>query len=165
MLSTIVLFISCLLFARLLLGSQRASHDFSLLKFLKQLTLQHHLVSRTTKKITELSICYLSCPKLYCPVKRRGDKKMREVYRSNCCMAVDTCDWSLVSFKHLTDSSFAVLEYITRVKLSGNHTSADRDSTEMQFIYSHKTILLLCMDVTPLQKASSHHNRITEDQA
>lgn len=80
---------------------------------------------------------------------------MREVYRSNCCMAVDTCDWSLVSFKHLTDSSFAVLEYITRVKLSGNHTSADRDSTEMQFIYSHKTILLLCMDVTHCKRL--HH--------
>lgn len=85
-------------------------------------------------------LSYLSCPKLYCPVKRRGDKKMWEVYRSNCCMAVDTCDWSLVSFKHLTDSSFAVLEYITKVNWSGNHTSADRDSTEMQFKYSHKKI-------------------------
>jgi len=73
-------------------------------------------------------------------------------------MAVDTCDWSLVSFKHLTDSSFAVLEYTTKVNLSGNHASADRDSTEMQFRYSHKRILLLCMDVTPLQKASSQQD-------
>lgn len=73
-------------------------------------------------------------------------------------MAVDTCDWSLVSFKHLTDSSFAVLEYITKVNLPGSHTSADRDSTEMQFKYSHKKILLLCMDVTPLQKASSQQD-------
>lgn len=78
---------------------------------------------------------------------------MWEVYRSNCCMAVDTCDWSLVSFKHLTDSSFAVSEYTTKVNWSGNQTSADRDSTEMQFKYSHKKVLLPYMDVTPLQKA------------
>lgn len=73
---------------------------------------------------------------------------MWEVYRSNCRMAVDTCDWSLVSFKHLTDSSFAVLEYITKVNLSGNHTSTDRESTEMQFKYSHKKIF--CCFVWPL---------------
>lgn len=83
---------------------------------------------------------------------------MREVYRSNCCVAVDACDWSLVSFKHLTDSSFAVLEYIAKVNLSGSHACAHRDSTEMQFKYSHKKILLLCMDVTPLQKASSYQD-------
>lgn len=83
---------------------------------------------------------------------------MWEVYRSNCRMAVDTCDWSLVSFKHLTDSSFAVLEYITKVNLSGNHTSTDRDSTEMQFKYSHEKIFCCFVWTLPCCKRL-HQNR------
>lgn len=156
MLLTIVLLISCLLLAGLLLGTKRAAYNLISVywSFLSSLHYSTTLCQGLWRKPLNY-LSYLGCPKLYCPVKRRGDKKMWEVYRSNCCMAVDTCDWSLVSFKHLTDSSFAVLEYITKVNLSGNCTPADRDSTEMQFKYSHKKILLLSMEVTPLQKASS----------
>lgn len=143
----------------------------------KNLRTSHHLTAGLWTSLSSLhystTLCqglwrkplnylsYLRCPKLYCPVKRRGDKKMWEVYRSNCCMAVDTCDWSLVSFKHLTDSSFAVSEYTTKVNWFGNQTSADTDSTEIQFKYSHKKILLPYMDVTPLQNASPQQGHKT----
>lgn len=155
-----VLLIRCLLFAGL--QNLRTSHNLTsgLWTSLSSLNYSTTLCQGLWRKPRNY-LSYLRCPKLYCPVKRRGDKKMWEVYRSNCCMAVDTCDWSLVSFKHLTDSSFAVSEYTTKVNWFGNQTSADRDSTEMQFKYSHKKILLPCMDVTPLQKASPQ--QITED--
>lgn len=105
------------------------------------------------KKTPELS--YLRCPKLYCPVKRRGDKKMWEVYRSNCCMAVDTCDWSLVSFKHLTDSSFAVSEYTTKVNWFGNQTLKCNLNTATRRFCCLIWMLPHCKRL--------HHSRVTED--
>lgn len=102
-------------------------------------------------------LSYLRCPKLYCPVKRRGDKKMWEVYRSNCCMAVDTCDWSLVSFKHLTDSSFAVSEYTTKVNWFRNQTLKCNLKTATRIFCCLIWMLPHCKRL--------HHSSITEDQA
>lgn len=145
----------------------------------KNLRTSHHLTSGLWTSLSSLhystTLCqglwrkplnylsYLRCPKLYCPVKRRGDKKMWEVYRSNCCMAVDTCDWSLVSFKHLTDSSFAVSEYTTKV----NYLETKHLQTEIALKYNLNTATrrFCCLIWMSPHCKRLHHSRITEDQA
>lgn len=51
---------------------------------------------------------YLSAPQFDSPVKRGGDKEMGEVDRSTSTVTAQPCYWTMMAFKHLSDTCFTV---------------------------------------------------------
>lgn len=51
---------------------------------------------------------HLSAPEFDSPVKRGGDKEMREVYRSSSTVTAQPSYWTMMTFKHLSDARLTV---------------------------------------------------------